>query len=77
MLHLYENGVEILRNRIPKNKFDLYWNNYSLIVWEKNSSGYFDTKGIYKNNSWGIANEFPVNPKGAWTLPLKYVKYFK
>lgn len=77
MLHLYENGVEVLSKKIPKNKFDLYWNNYNLIMWEKNSNGYFETKGVYKNDSWGIANEFPVNSKGEWVLPKKYVKYLK
>ena len=73
MLNLTERGVDILIKRC--NNF--YWNNYDLIAWEKNSSGYFNLKGIYRNNSWGIANEFSVNSKGAWTLPLKYVKYFK
>jgi hypothetical protein len=73
MLNLTERGVEILIKR--SNNF--YWNNYNLIAWEKNSSGYFNLKGIYRNNSWGIANEFPVNSKGIWSIPLKHVRHFK
>lgn len=73
MLNLTERGVDILIKRC--NNF--YWNNYDLIVWEKNSSGYFNLKGIYRNNSWGIANEFPVNSKGIWSIPLKHVRHFK
>lgn len=77
MLHLYENGVEILRKKLNTKKLDSYWNNYSFIVWKKDLGGFSDTKGVYRNNSWGIIDEFPVTSKGTWELPLKYVRYFK
>ena len=77
MLHLYENGVEILKKRINTNNLDLYWNNYNLLVWNKDHNGFFSTDGAYRNNSWGIKKEFTVNKKGVWALPSKYVKYFK
>jgi hypothetical protein len=32
---------------------------------------------VYRNNSWGIANTISINNNGVWTLPIKYVKYFK
>jgi hypothetical protein len=67
MLHLYENGVEILRKKL----------NYNLIIWKKDSGGFSNTKGVYRNNNWGIAHEFSVTSKGTWELPLKYVRYFK
>jgi hypothetical protein len=73
MLNLTERGVDILIKRCS----NFYWNNYDLVAWEKNSSGYFNLKGIYRNNSWGIANEFPVNSKGIWSIPLKHVRHFK
>lgn len=77
MLHLYENGVEILKNKINSKKIECYWNNYNFIVWKKDQGGFSNTKGVYRNNSWGIVDEFPVSQKGTWILPLKYVKYFK
>jgi hypothetical protein len=77
MLHLYENGVEVLRKKANNNKLDIYWNNYNLVVWNKNNGGFFSTEGAYRNNSWGIKKEFLVNEKGTWALPGKYVKYFK
>lgn len=77
MLHLYENGVEILRKKISNKNVDTYWDNYNFIIWEKNQGGYSDTKGVFRNNSWGIANTIHINQNGTWILPLKYVKYFK
>ena len=77
MLHLYENGVEILRKKICNKNIDAYWDNYDFIIWEKNQGGYSDTKGVFRNNNWGIAKTIYVSPNGTWILPLKYVKYFK
>jgi hypothetical protein len=77
MLHLYENGVEILRKKLNDKKLESYWNNYNFIVWKKDQGGFYNTKGVFRNNSWGVADEFPVSQKGTWVLPLKYVKYFK
>jgi len=77
MLHLYENGVEVLRKKLLHKKMDSYWDNYNFIIWEKNSGGFCDVKGMYRNKSWGIANEFSVTLEGTWVFPPKYVKYFK
>jgi hypothetical protein len=77
MLHLYENGVEILRKKLNEKKLESYWENYNLIIWKKDSGGFSNTKGVYRNNNWGIAHEFSVTSKGTWELPLKYVRYFK
>lgn len=77
MLYLYENGVELLRKKANNNDLNIYWNNYNLIIWNKDHGGFFSTTGAYKNNNWGIKKEFLVNKKGAWGLPIKYVKYFK
>lgn len=77
MLHLYENGVEILRKKLDSKKIDSYWDNYNFIIWKKDHGGFSNTKGVFRNNNWGIVNEFPVSSKGTWILPLKYVRYFK
>lgn len=77
MLHLYENGVEVLRRKANSNKLEIYWNSYNLIVWNKDQGGFFSTTGAYRNDSWGIKKEFPIDKKGTWALPDKYVKYFR
>ena len=47
------------------------------ILWQKNSSGFFNVNGEYRKNNWGISSKFAVNENGVWVLPTKYVKYFK
>ena len=65
MLVLNENGLKS------------FWNNYSLVVWEKDISGYFLVNGMFMNNSWGRSSEFKINNDGLWRMPKQYVKYFK
>jgi hypothetical protein len=77
MLHLTELGAEIFINRAKKKSLDTYWDNYDLIIWKKNHSGFTDLKGMFRNNSWGIADRVSVDSNGIWVLPLKYVKYFR
>lgn len=74
MLNLTELGVEVFikkaKNIVP------YWDNYDLIIWKKDPSGFTNIKGLFKD-SWGIAERISVNEKGIWELPNKYVKHFK
>ncbi len=77
MIHLYENGVEILRKKIKNKNIDTYWENYNFIIWEKNNGGYSNTSGVFRNNSWGIVKTISVNEDGTWIIPLAYVRYFK
>jgi len=44
---------------------------------KKNAQGFTDVKGLFRNNSWGIAEKFSVGDNGMWKLPVKYVKHFK
>jgi len=77
MLYLYEKGIEILRKKISNKNTDTYWDNYDFIIWKKNNGGFSSAKGVYRNNNWGIADEYSVSSKGTWELPLKYVRHFK
>lgn len=77
MLHLYENGVEILRKKIINKNVETYWENYNLIIWEKNYGGYSNINGVFRNNNWGIAKVISISKDGTWVFPPKYVKYFK
>lgn len=77
MLALTELGVEVFNKRYSKRNQESFWNNYDLLVWEKNDNGYSDIKGSFRNDSWGIMNKFSIDSRGVWVLPSKYVKYFK
>lgn len=77
MLHLNHAGAEILIKRFSSLNKLAFWDNYDLVLWNKNNGGYHDVKGMFKNNSWGVAEKVSVTNEGTWILPKKYVKYFK
>lgn len=77
MLNLTLKGVEVFIDRLRTNKEEAFWNNYDLVIWKKDNSGYSDVKGIYRNDAWGKAEKISVNSEGIWKLPNKYVKHFK
>ena len=76
MLNLTSVGVDIFINKAKSKTQDPFWNNYDLVIWNKNSSGYSDKKGMFRKE-WGLAEIITVNDQGIWKLPKKYVKYFK
>ena len=75
MLKLNELGVELFIKRAKD--ISPYWDNYVLIIWRKDPSGFTNIKGLFRNNSWGITEKVSVNSTGVWELPKKYVRYFK
>ena len=77
MLNLTLKGVEVFIDRLQATKEEAFWNNYDLVIWKKDNSGYSDVKGIYRNDAWGKAEKISVNSEGIWKLPNKYVKHFK
>lgn len=77
MLNLTELGVEVFIKRSKSKSLKPFWNNYSLVIWKKNNSGFTNTKGLFKENEWGIAEEFAISNDGLWKLPIQYVKNFK
>jgi len=77
MLNLTLEGVEIFIKRSQSKLQESFWNNYELVIWKKDSGGFSDVKGMYRNSSWGKAEKFSVDEDGVWKLPKKYVKYFK
>lgn len=77
MLHLNLLGVDILIKKSKSSSTDSFWENYDLVIWHKNNGGFSDTQGMYRNNTWGIAERISVNNNGIWILPKKYVKYLK
>jgi hypothetical protein len=76
LLNLTELGVEVFIKRSNSKTVKSFWDNYSLVVWKKNNSGFTNKNGLFKNG-WGIAEEFAINNDGLWKLPTQYVKNFK
>lgn len=77
MLNLTLKGVEVFIQRYNKNNQESYWDNYDLIIWKKDYTGYTNVKGIFRKGSWGISERVAVNDSGVWRLPNKYVRHFK
>ena len=77
MLNLTELGVEVFIKKNKAKNVDTFWDNYSLVIWKKDQSGFTNLKGSFRKNEWGIAEEFAINNDGLWKLPIKYVKNFK
>ena len=77
MLHLTLKGVEIFIERSKTKSQESYWDNYDLMIWKKDNGGFSSVKGMFRKDSWGIADRISVNEQGIWKLPAKYVKHFK
>lgn len=77
MLHLNLKGVDLFISKSGSKIIDSFWDNYDLVIWHKNNGGFSDTKGMYRNNAWGVAERISVNNNGIWILPKQYVRYFK
>jgi len=77
MLVLNEAGVELFIKRFDTKSSKSFWDNYDLVIWNKDSAGYSSPNGMFKYNVWGTAHRVLVNNSGVWKLPKKYVKYFK
>ena len=77
MLHLTLKGVEVFMERSKTKSQESFWDNYDLVVWKKDQSGFTNIRGMFRKDSWGIAERVSVNEKGIWKLPKSYVKYFK
>jgi hypothetical protein len=77
MLNLTHRGVEVFMVRYKNNGQDSFWNNYDLVIWQKDSKGFTSTKGMFRKDAWGISENVSVSSEGIWKLPKKYVKYFK
>jgi hypothetical protein len=76
LLNLTELGVDVFIKRSNSKNVKSFWDNYSLIIWKKNSSGFTNKNGLFKNE-WGIAEKIAINNDGLWKLPTQYVKNFK
>lgn len=77
MLHLNLLGVDVFIKKANSAKLNPYWENYDLIIWKKNNNGYTNQRGMFRKNSWGVADRVFVENNGIWKLPTQYVKYFK
>jgi hypothetical protein len=77
VLNLTEKGVDVFMKRYKSNLQESFWENYDLVIWNKNNNGFTNIKGLFRNNSWGLMDKISINDQGIWKLSKKYVKYFR
>jgi len=77
MLVLNEAGVKVFMDRFNGNTSKSFWDNYDVIIWNQNPSGYMSPSGMFKKDAWGMAHRVSINKDGLWKLHKKYVKYFR
>lgn len=77
MLNLTLKGVDVFIKRSGTKSQESYWDNYDLVIWNKDKGGYTSLKGMYRKDEWGTAEKISVDNNGIWKLPSKYVKYLK
>lgn len=77
MLVLNETGVDLFIKRFDGKSSKSFWNNYELVIWNQNPSGYSSINGMFNGGVWGLAHKVQIDNNGVWKLPKKYVKYFK
>ncbi len=77
MLHLTLKGVEVFIERSKTKNQESFWDNYDLMIWKRDQTGFTNIKGIFRKDSWGVAERITVTNDGTWKLPAKYVKHFK
>jgi hypothetical protein len=77
MLCLTEKGVDVFIKRYNNGQRESFWNNYDLLIWNKDHNGYTSVNGLFKNNSWGLVDRISISSQGTWKLSKKYVKYFR
>lgn len=56
-------------------KSGFYWDGYTIVKWSPGYNGYAQKNGMFKNNKWGYANNYPITDRGTWLIPSKYVKH--
>lgn len=60
---------------VEKNKkVGFYWDGYTLMKWTPGHNGYMQKNGMFKNNQWGYAQRYEINPSGTWEISDKYAK---
>ena len=46
-----------------------WWENYDIVMWNKNPSGFFKKNGKILNSQWGTVRRIVVNRDGLWKVP--------
>jgi len=72
---MFKNGIIVIPRR--NGQRESFWNNYDLLIWNKDHNGYTSVNGLFKNNSWGLVDRISISNQGTWKLSKKYVKYFR
>jgi hypothetical protein len=76
-MNIKENKVNQFIKNFKTDYQEAFWDGYTLIVWKKDATGFSNKRGMFRNNTWGLTNRFPLTNGGDWDLPDRYVKYIK
>ncbi len=76
-MNIKENKVNKFVKNFKTDYQEAFWDGYTLIVWKKDATGFSNKRGMFRNNTWGLTNRFPLTNGGDWDLPDRYVKYIK
>lgn len=47
-----------------------FWNGWDIVRWVPNPSGFMQENGMYRNNTWGLSYNFPLNDDGTWSVKV-------
>ena len=56
------------------NGTQVFWDNYDLIIWKPERSGYTRTNGMLRDGDWGIHERVRLNSRGRYSVPEFYAK---
>jgi hypothetical protein len=48
---------------------NVWWDNYDLVIWTYNPSGWSKKNGKFYKGQWGTAKRVVVNNSGLWKVP--------
>jgi hypothetical protein len=46
-----------------------FWDGWDIVVFRPNHNGATNLRGMYRNNMWGIATNYPLKDDGTWLVP--------
>ena len=53
-----------------KRSVEVFWDNYDVMIWTKNPSGYMVKNGMFRNGKWGTLRRVRLSERGTWRLPV-------
>jgi hypothetical protein len=63
-----------MAHKIVDSRPNLYWDGWTIVEWRRDSEGFFNKNGSFRNGQWGrTMRRMDVSSSGTWKVPAKYV----